>query len=115
MRYPQSAAGFTLVEVLMVLLVLSTTALALSNTLTSAHHTLGNSGRWMRAIELAAAGMEQVRAGQTLRPLDADAPFQRSSQIQPWPGHSDLYRVEVTVSWDDGESQQFRLSTLMRR
>jgi prepilin-type N-terminal cleavage/methylation domain-containing protein len=111
----RSAAGFTLVELLVALLVLSVAALALGSTLASTGRALSLSRKWMQATQLAAEGMEQLRAGQVPGPPGGAGEFERSVATAPWDGHPGLQQVEVTVSWNDGEAHTFRLVTLARR
>jgi prepilin-type N-terminal cleavage/methylation domain-containing protein len=115
MRQPSLAGGFTLVEVMVALLLLSVAALGLSSTLVSTRKALARSGKRMRAAQLAADGMEQLRAGQVPGPPDGGGEFERSTATTPWNGHPGLQRVEVTVSWNDGELHALQLVTLARR
>lgn len=107
--------GFTLIEVLMAVLLLSTIALALTRTLISSQRARAASERWLQATQLAAEGIEQLRTGQPLGPIHIPGDFDRAAQVTPWSGHDGLVRLDVTVSWDDGEPHRFQLSTLARR
>ena len=69
----------------------------------------------MQATQLAAEGVEQLRAGQSLRPLGCGYFFERTGRVGLWNDHPGLYRVDVTVSWNDGTPHTFLLSTLVRR
>jgi prepilin-type N-terminal cleavage/methylation domain-containing protein len=109
------AGGFTLVELLVAVLLLSVVALGLSSTLASTGKALRLSRKWMQATQVGAEGMEQLRAGQGADPIGGASGFDRSVVTTPWNGHPGLQRVEVTVSWDDGEEHTFRLVTLVRR
>jgi len=109
----EAAAGFTLVELLVALLVLSVAALGLSSTLASSGRALTLSRNLMQATQLAAEGMEQLRAGQVPDPLGGE--FKRSTATVRWDGYPGLQRLEVTVSWEDGEAHTVRLVTLARR
>ena len=110
-----TASGFTLVEVIVAVLLLSIMALGLTTTLANAQHARATSERWMRATQLAAQGLEEFRAGQPLRDEDVPTGFRRSGGVRPVAGHSGLYRLEVTVEWDDGEPRKLDLTTLARR
>ncbi len=114
MRGRPAMTGFTLVEVLMATLLLSTVALGLTSTLVHAQRVRAASERWMLATQLAAEGIEQLRAGQALGPVLA-AGFERSGRTAPWSGHPGLQRLEVAVSWDDGQPHSFQLVTLAHR
>ena len=61
--------GFTLIEVAMGVLVLSMMALTLSRVLIASQHARAASERWVQAVELAAEGIEQLRAGHPLGPI----------------------------------------------
>ena len=96
-------------------LLLSAIALAVTQTLVGALEVRARNERWMQATQLAAEGIEQLRAGHTLRPLAARTGFERSGNVTPWNGHPGLQHVEVTVSWNDGEPHTFQLTTLARQ
>ncbi len=115
MPWVKSEPGFSLVEAIVATLLLSTIALAVTQTLTSALQARTRNEQWMHATELAAAGMEQLRAGHTLSPLAAGTGFERSATVAEWDGHVGVQRIEVTVSWNDGERRTFRLTTLVRQ
>jgi type II secretory pathway pseudopilin PulG len=99
--------GFTLVEAVVALFLVSVTALALTQCLLTAQRAQRESGRWMRAVALAEQAIEQARAagsdggdalgGYERRWISADA----------GPG---LRRVEAEVTWD---SHRFHLQTLV--
>jgi prepilin-type N-terminal cleavage/methylation domain-containing protein len=107
--------GFTLVEVMVAVCLLSAVALAVTTTLVSAQRGRARSERSMQATQLAVAGIEQLRAGQTLETASVPPGFDRSASVVPWAGHPGLYRLEVSVSWNDGALHTFRLTTLGRR
>jgi type II secretory pathway component PulJ len=109
------ARGVTLVEVMLALLLTSTLALGLTQTLISAQRARERSGRRLRAVQLATAAMERLRAGQAPAGPDSVDGFTRAVSAAPWAAHPELSRVEVTVSWNDGSLQHIRLVTLMRR
>jgi prepilin-type N-terminal cleavage/methylation domain-containing protein len=107
--------GFTLVEVIVAVALLSVVALGLATTLIGAQQGRAATEKWMQATQLAAAGMEQLRAGHVLGPLEAPGDFDRSASVTPWSDHPGLYRLEVTVSWNDGIGHRVQLTTLARR
>lgn len=109
------AGGFTLIEVMVAVFLLSVMSLALSSTLVSTQRARARSERWLQATQLAAEGIEQLRAGQALSAVGIAAGFERSGEVTPWNGQLGLYRLEVTVSWNDGAPQKFQLATLARR
>lgn len=107
--------GFTLVELMVALVLLSVAALGLTTTLISTHRALRVSQKWMEATQLAIEGIEQLRAGQVPASAPSTGAFARSAVIVPWDGHFGLQQLEVTVSWNDGEQHRFQLVTLARR
>jgi prepilin-type N-terminal cleavage/methylation domain-containing protein len=108
-------SGFTLIELLVALTLLSTVALGLSTTLITTHRALTASGKRMHAAQLAAEGLEQLRAGQVPGGVHLTGGFTRSAVVRPWGGHLNLQRLEVTVSWNDGDTHTLQLVTLARR
>ena len=96
-------------------LLLSTIALAVTQTLVNALQVRARSERWMQATQLATEGIEQLRAGHSLRSLPASSGFVRSATTAAWSGHPGVQRLDVTVSWNDGEPHTFQLTTLVRQ
>lgn len=109
------AQGFSLIEVLIAMAILSVISLAVSTTLIGAQRARGTSERWMQALQLAAEGIEQVRAGHALGAVRIAGAFKRSGRVTPWRDHPGLYQLEVTVSWDDPQPHALQLVTLARR
>jgi prepilin-type N-terminal cleavage/methylation domain-containing protein len=114
-RPRQTPAGFSLVEVMVATVLLSAVALAVTQILVRSMEVRAQSERSMQAIQLAVEGLEQLRAGHTLRSLPASAGFKRSANTAAWSVHPGVQRLEVTVSWDDGKSHSFRLTTLANK
>jgi Tfp pilus assembly protein PilV len=114
-RRQWTVAGFSLIEVMVATLFLSAVALAVTQTLVGAMHVRAQSERWMQAAQLAAEGIEQLRAGHTLRPISSSTGFERSGTAAPWSGHPGVQRLEVTVSWSDGAPHSVQLHTLVRQ
>jgi prepilin-type N-terminal cleavage/methylation domain-containing protein len=111
MREP--ASGFTLIEALVAVVLLSVIALALTSTLLGVQRAQRTSERWMQAVQLAADGIERLRSG---RGVEAAAPgFVRAGTIVPVDEAAGLYRLEVTVTWNDGEPRRYALATLVRQ
>ena len=115
MRTRRTLAGFSLVEVMVATLLLSAIALAVTQTLVNALQVRARSERWMHATQLAAEGIEQLRAGHPLRALPAGSGFERSGTAVAWGGRPGLQRLDVTISWNDGEPRTFRLATLAQQ
>jgi prepilin-type N-terminal cleavage/methylation domain-containing protein len=107
--------AFTLVEVMIALVLLSSIALAVTSTLVAAQRARAVSENWMHATELAAEGLEQLRAGHSLGAVRGSGQFDRTGSVAAWNGHAGLYRLEVTVTWNDGEPRHLQLVTLARR
>jgi prepilin-type N-terminal cleavage/methylation domain-containing protein len=114
MRGAPRQNGFTLIEVLIAVVLLSTCGLALARTLVSAQQAQRTSEHWMTAVQLAAEGVEQLRQGRGIDPAPVGTGFERSGQ-EVSAGPEQLCRLEVTVSWMDREPRRFRLATLVRR
>jgi prepilin-type N-terminal cleavage/methylation domain-containing protein len=112
---PGTPRGFTLIEVLVAVLLLSTMALTLSRTLIASQRARATSERWTQAAQLAAEGVEQLRTGQALGPVRIPGDFGRRAAVTAWNGHDRLVQLVVTVSWNDGSAHDFQLSTLARR
>jgi prepilin-type N-terminal cleavage/methylation domain-containing protein len=115
MRSDYINRGFTLIEVMIALTLLSVVALSLSTILISTGRTLTASGKRMQATQLAAEAMEQLRAGQTPEGAHLPEGFERSAQATDLDGQAGLRRLEVTVSWNDGAAHKLRLVSLARR
>jgi prepilin-type N-terminal cleavage/methylation domain-containing protein len=108
------SAGFTLVEVLIAMVLLSTCALGLARGLVGAQRAQETSDRWMTAVLLAGEGIEQLRAGQTVAAAPPASGFQRSGTVAPG-APVGLDRLEVTVTWVDPAPRRFQIVTLARR
>jgi prepilin-type N-terminal cleavage/methylation domain-containing protein len=107
--------GFTLVEVMIALVLLSSIALGVTSTLVAAQRARVVSENWMEATQLATEGLEQLRAGHSLGPVRNGGHFDRTGSVAGWNGHPGLYHLEVTVTWNDGEPRHLQLVTLARR
>lgn len=107
--------GFTLVEVLAAVGLLSIIALAVAQTLATSLRSAVASGRWMRATQLAAEGMERLRAGDAPGAIAVAGEFERQGVVAPWADNTRLLRLEVSVTWNDGEAHVVQLVSLARR
>lgn len=107
--------GFTLIEVLVAVLLLSSMALTVTQTLIVSERARATSERWTHAAQLAAEGIEQLRAGQPLAPIRIPGDFERHAEVTSWAAHASLVELVVTVSWNDGARHEFHLHTLERR
>jgi len=114
-RPRRTLAGFSLVEVMVATLLLSAIALAVTQTLVHALQVRARSERWMQATQLATEGIEQLRAGHSLRALPPGSGFDRSGTTAAWSGHPGLQRIDVSVSWNDGAPHTLQLTTLARQ
>lgn len=101
--------GFTLVEVMVALVLLSLSAVALAHCLLLAQRLQIESGRWMRAAALAQEGLERAR---TLgcEADDVAGLFLRRCASTTSDG---LRGIEVTVTWAAPEQREFRLATVV--
>lgn len=100
--------GFTLVEVLVALLLLSIGALALADSLLAARRLQVESGRWMQAAALAEQGIERARAGACGD--DVEGSFTRTCSSA---AHGRLRRIEVHVRWSRPAARELSLTTLV--
>lgn len=99
--------GFTLIEAMVALLLVSVTALALTHCLLAAQRAQLQSGRWMHAVSLAEQAIEQARASRS-GGGDALGGYARHwTCADAGPG---LRRLEAEVTW---QSQSFRIQTLV--
>lgn len=98
--------GFTLVEAVVALLLVTVTALALTQCLLTAQRAQRESGRWMRAVALAEQAIEQARAGVADGGDTISGCERRWTSAAAGPG---LRRLEADVTW---EAHRFHLQTL---
>jgi prepilin-type N-terminal cleavage/methylation domain-containing protein len=109
------ARGYSLLEVLLATLLFSLVATAVAQTIVFTQHSRRVSANWLRATELATERIEQVRAGVLVDDDPENGIFRRETALSGFAGHPGLTRVDVSVSWRDGEKRGFTLSTLVRR
>lgn len=107
----RARTGFSLLEVIVALFLLSTASLAVTSTLVAAQRSQRTSERWLLAVQLAADGVEQLRAGLPLAPLPAAGGFERSGGLASEATRPAVAEVEVTVRWDDDGPRAYRLAT----
>jgi len=113
-RATATVRGASLVELLVATVLLSMIALGLTSTLLAAQRARAISERRMQATLLAAEGIEQLRAGHALGPVRL-AGFERSAAVAPWANHNGLVRIDVTITWNDGQDRQYQLSAVAPR
>lgn len=109
---PAAAAGFTLVEVVVALLLFAIGAAALAQTLVMAQRLHAGTARWLQAVTLAEERLELLHAGAR----DADS-GSRGGLTRRWraePAAPGLERLEVTVTWQDRGPQALVLTALRR-
>lgn len=107
--------GFSLVEVMVALLLLASVSLAVTSTLVTAQRSQRTSARWLRAVHLAADGVEQLRAGLPLEAAGVEAGFERAGRVADDVAHPGAAEVEVTVRWEDDGTRVYRLATTVTR
>jgi prepilin-type N-terminal cleavage/methylation domain-containing protein len=99
--------GFTLIEAMVALVLLSLTALALGQCFLEAQRAQQESGRWMRAVALTEEALERARA----RPGSGSDLIERYARR--WSSADEgggLRRIEAVVAWDGHE---VRLASLV--
>jgi prepilin-type N-terminal cleavage/methylation domain-containing protein len=117
-RRPPAAAshGFSLVEVMVVLVVLAVGIMALSAVQTRSSSDVYATGRATRALALAQSQIEQVRSrGYDLAAADSGMVDNLRWVTEVDSAGPDLRRVNVTVTWADpnSASRSLRLDTLL--
>ena len=100
--------GFTLMEAMIALLLMSFTGVALGQCLLAAQRAQRESGAWMRAIALSEEALERARA-RDASGADLVEGYQRSwSSVAAGDG---LRRIEAAVTWSGHE---YRLASLVK-
>jgi len=107
--------GFTVIEAVVATGLLATFVLAVTDVLMAAQRARAASERRLVATQCAVDGVEQLRAGQPLEPLDATLGLERSAAVTPWDGHPGLVRIDVTVTWAGATPGRVTLITAVRR
>ena len=111
-----ASEGFTLVEIMVVLIVLAVGIMALSGVQTRSSSDVYATGRATRALALAQSQIEQTRS----RGFDFAVPDSGTVDNMRWVQNVDtlsvdMRRVNVTVTWADPNNAQrsLRLDTLL--
>lgn len=111
----RAAAGYSLIEVTVAILLFGIVAAAVGQTVVITQRARQVSENWLQATQLAGERLEAVRAGA----LSDDTPtvgiFQRQTTVSAVAGHPGLRRVDVTISWADSAPKAFTLSSLVRQ
>jgi prepilin-type N-terminal cleavage/methylation domain-containing protein len=110
-----ASRGFTLVEVLVAVLLLSMIGFAVTHTCLQAQRVRRIGERQMWATILAAATMERMTAGAAGAADDVADGFEPAARISSWDGAAGVDRIDVIVTWREPEAGEVRLSTLVRR
>lgn len=112
-RHPRPT-GFTLLEVVIALALLSLVAAASTRTLIAARRVGHELTRWQQAHTLAIEGLELARAGMPPRLWELDGDWTRRVTVRPGalPG---VEAIEVEVSANTGSGPRVRLSTWVWR
>ena len=106
--------GFSLIEFLVALGILSLISLGLTQTLIAAQVARRTSAAWMRATQLAEERIEQVRAGGSVDVSRTVDEFSVATDSTAVSGYSGLRVVGVTVAWTDHGPRTFVLRSLVR-
>ena len=105
-------AGFTLIEVLFAFALLATVSAALTTSLLQALHARATSRDLLVATQLASDAIEQMRLG-LIPGQGVDRRFERQVHVTAIADMPSINRIEVSVSWNDGQSRQIHLTTLL--
>lgn len=111
--YLRSQCGFTLIELLVATCLGCLLGLAFTQEAIMAHGARRSAAKWMHATQLATERLERLRAGDWEEEDNPHDGFAVSWQAEKISGYSDLVRVTVTVSWQDGHAESFRLEALL--
>lgn len=109
----KSCRGFSLVELLIALVVLTTASLTVATALIAANRHGLQTTNWLRAIVLMIDAQETVRAGHALDPQGEESHHQRRVVTTPDASDPRLRHVEITISWEDSMPHSWSLSTAM--
>lgn len=110
-----SQNGVTLIEVLVAIVLFAFVATALAQVLVAAQHARRSSANWMQATQLAAERLERLRAGDRSTDPGPIGIFTRSWRSAVVSERLRLQRLDVTVTWADGEVRTFTLSALVHQ
>jgi prepilin-type N-terminal cleavage/methylation domain-containing protein len=105
--------GYSLIEVMVATTLFGLVAAAVAQTIVVTQRSRQLGENWMRASQLAQQYLEAARAGSLAD--HEDGIFRTETKLTPVPGHPGLMRLDVTVSWTDGEPRSLELSTMVRR
>lgn len=106
--------GFTLLEVVIALALLSLVAAASTRTLIAARRVGHELTRWRHAHALAVEGLELARAGMPARLWELDGDWTRRVTVRPG-GLPGVEAVDVEVRANTGSGPRVRLSTWVWR
>ncbi len=108
-----AAAGFTLVELMVVLIILAVGVLALSGVQTRSSNDVYKTGRRSRALSVAQQQIEIARAaGYSIAVSDTGVTDGMNWTTQVDSADVDMKRVLVTVSWtESGDTTSLQLET----
>lgn len=99
--------GFTLIEAMVALVLLSFVAVALGQCLLAAQKAQRQSGRWLRAVELADEALERLRARDGTGGDEVEGYARQWSSTDLGLG---LRRIEASVRWDRDEYRLWSLA-----
>lgn len=105
--------GFSLIEVVVALLLLSVSALAVTEALLTAQRAQRLGGQWMRAADLAEQAIERARATR-LGGNDRVGEFRRRWTVETADADLRLTRIQVEIDWGLPRPQHFTLAALVR-
>ncbi len=115
-RAPQAReAGFTLIELMIALVVISIGILALSAVQTRSSRDVYRTGRGSEALAMAQAGIESMRAAgfdSVATDTSQSGPFEMIRQVTAV--STDMKQLTVVVNWaEDGDPRSLQIQTLL--
>lgn len=113
-RQAGAVRGFTLIEVIVALGLLSMVALALTETLLGTQRALFLAEHQMEATVLAADALERARAAPG-SDSDRHGRFERRWTAAPADEALGLWQIDVVVEWSDPSPRKLTLRTVVLR
>ena len=120
MNFSMKSKGFTLIEVLIALVILSVAFLGLAGLMVQTTKNNSFGGRMTEAATLAQDKLEELRAVSwvTITPgsdkmSSNGMDFSRNWRVTPNPTNGNLKEIAVTINWKDKTSHSIRLLSVL--